>query len=115
VVTECRRRRMGNGHGCCLSAISELRAFDAVGYSVVLGYWEARKRPLKFAPGEKVNVPVAIAHFPREIPIPPRKYVERGYNVTRWTEMPKGGHFAASEEPESLANDIRAFAQQFRL
>jgi pimeloyl-ACP methyl ester carboxylesterase len=83
--------------------------------SAIRLYWEARKHPLKFAPGEKVNVPVAIAHFPREIPIPPRTYVERGYNVTRWTEMPKGGHFAAHEEPVSLADDIRAFARQFRL
>jgi pimeloyl-ACP methyl ester carboxylesterase len=83
--------------------------------SAIRLYWEGRKRPLKFAPGEKVNVPVAIAHFPREIPMPPRTYVERGYNVTRWTEMPKGGHFAAHEEPVSLANDIRAFARQFRL
>jgi pimeloyl-ACP methyl ester carboxylesterase len=83
--------------------------------SAIRLYWEGRKRPLKFAPGEKVNVPVAIAHFPREIPIPPRTYVERGYNVARWTEMPKGGHFAAHEEPVSLANDIRAFARQFRL
>lgn len=83
--------------------------------SAIRLYWEGRKRPFKFAPGERINVPVAIAHFPREIPIPPRAYVERGYNVTRWTEMPKGGHFAAHEEPASLANDIRAFAQQFRL
>jgi pimeloyl-ACP methyl ester carboxylesterase len=83
--------------------------------SAIRLYWEGRKRPLKFAPGERVSVPVAVAHFPREIPIPPRTYVERGYNVTRWTEMPNGGHFAAIEEPVMLANDIRAFARQFRL
>jgi pimeloyl-ACP methyl ester carboxylesterase len=53
---------------------------------------------------------VAIAHFPRELPIPARAYVERGYNVIRWSEMPRGGHFAALEEPELLAEDIRAFA-----
>jgi len=82
--------------------------------SAIRLYWEGRKRPLKFAPDEKVTVPVAIAHFPREIPIPPRTYVERGYNVTRWTEMPRGGHFAALEETLLLAKDIRAFAQQFR-
>jgi pimeloyl-ACP methyl ester carboxylesterase len=82
--------------------------------SAIRLYWEGRKRPLKFAPGEKINVPVGVAHFPREIPIPPRAYVERGYNVTRWAEMPSGGHFAALEEPEALANDIRAFALQFR-
>jgi len=47
-------------------------------------------------------------------PIPPRKYVERGYNVTRWSEFLTGGHFAAMEEPEALAEDIRAFTRQFR-
>jgi pimeloyl-ACP methyl ester carboxylesterase len=73
-------------------------------------YWEGRQRPLKFAAGQRVQVPVAVAHFPREIPIPPRSYVERGYNVTRWTEFARGGHFAAIEEPQALAADIRAFA-----
>ena len=75
-------------------------------------YWENRKRPLRFVAGERVEMPVAIAHFPREIPIPPRSYVERGYNVIRWTEMPAGGHFAALEEPDALADDIRAFARE---
>jgi microsomal epoxide hydrolase len=83
--------------------------------SAIRLYWEGNRRPLKFAPGERIHVPVGVAHFPREIPIPPRTYVERGYNVTRWTEMASGGHFAALEEPEALANDIRAFARQFRL
>jgi pimeloyl-ACP methyl ester carboxylesterase len=80
--------------------------------SAIRLYWENRKRPMRFAAGERVAVPVGIAHFPREIPMPPRSYVERGYNVTRWTEMPKGGHFAALEEPAALADDIRAFAWQ---
>jgi pimeloyl-ACP methyl ester carboxylesterase len=74
-------------------------------------YWEGRRRPLKFEAGERVDVPVAVAHFLREIPIPPRSYVERGYNVVRWTEFDRGGHFAALEEPVALAQDIRAFAQ----
>lgn len=77
-------------------------------------YWENRARPLKFAEAEHVNVPVGVAHFPREIPVPPRSYVERGYKVTRWTEMPRGGHFAALEEPELLAADIRAFTASLR-
>jgi pimeloyl-ACP methyl ester carboxylesterase len=77
-------------------------------------YWENRTRPLRFAAGERVVVPVGFAHFPREIPVPPRSYVERGYNVTRWTEMPRGGHFAAFEEPAALADEIRAFARTAR-
>jgi pimeloyl-ACP methyl ester carboxylesterase len=41
-------------------------------------------------------------------------WIERGYNVEQWTEMPRGGHFAAAEEPELLAKDIRAFFRRFR-
>lgn len=82
--------------------------------SAIRLYWETRRRPLRFSAGERISVPVAVAHFPREIPIPPRRYVERGYNVTRWTEMKRGGHFAALEEPEALADDIRSFSLGFR-
>jgi microsomal epoxide hydrolase len=77
-------------------------------------YWEGRRTPLQFGPGERVHVPVAVAHFPRELPMPPRSYVERGYDVVRWTEMRTGGHFAAMEEPEALAADIEIFSRQFR-
>ena len=79
--------------------------------SAIRIYWEGKQKPLKFSAAERVNVPVAVAHFRREIPIPPRSYVERGYNVVRWTEFDRGGHFAALEEPELLAQDIRAFAK----
>jgi pimeloyl-ACP methyl ester carboxylesterase len=79
--------------------------------SAIRIYWEGKQRPLKFSAAERVNVPVAVAHFRHEIPIPPRSYVERGYNVVRWTEFDRGGHFAAMEEPELLAQDIRAFAK----
>lgn len=77
-------------------------------------YFENRKAPLQFRSGEFVRVPCAIAHFPKEIPIPAPKFVERGYNVQRWTEMPRGGHFAAMEAPEALAEDIRAFFRPLR-
>jgi pimeloyl-ACP methyl ester carboxylesterase len=77
-------------------------------------YYEGRRAPLHFAEGEFVRPPCAIARFPREIYFPPRKWVERGYNVQRWTEMPRGGHFAAAEEPELLAADIRAFFRTLR-
>jgi pimeloyl-ACP methyl ester carboxylesterase len=72
-------------------------------------YWENRRRPLRFAPGERVRVPCAVALFPKEIVMPPRSWVERVYNVQRWTHMPKGGHFAAFEQPELLAQDVRVF------
>ena len=65
--------------------------------------------------GNRVEVPTAAALFPAELLAwPPRSYVERVYNVTRWTEMPRGGHFAALEEPGLLVEDIRAFARSLR-
>lgn len=78
-------------------------------------YYEGGKAPLRFGPGDFVSAPCAIARFPKETPFPPREWVERGYNVQRWTGMARGGHFAAAEEPEALAEDIRAFFRTRRL
>jgi len=65
--------------------------------------------------GRRIEVPTACALFPAEmLPWPPRSYCERMYNITRWTEMDHGGHFAALEEPELLVDDIRAFARTLR-
>jgi len=62
----------------------------------------------------RVTVPTACAVFPKEISIAPRKWVEAQYNVTRGTEMPRGGHFAAMEEPQLLVDDVRAFFRTLR-
>ena len=65
--------------------------------------------------GRRVEVPTAAALFPAEIlSWPPRSYAERVYNIVRWTEMPRGGHFAALEQPALLIDDIRAFARSLR-
>jgi pimeloyl-ACP methyl ester carboxylesterase len=65
--------------------------------------------------GRRVEVPTAVALFPAELlSWPPRSYVERVYNISRWTEMPRGGHFAALEQPDLLVEDIRAFARTLR-
>ena len=77
-------------------------------------YWEGRRRPVRFAPGQRVDVPVGVARFAKEEPMPPRKWVERCYNVQRWSEFPCGGHFAALEQPELLAQDIREFFRPLR-
>ena len=62
----------------------------------------------------RVTVPTACALFPKEITTPPRRWVEARYNLTRWTEMPRGGHFAALEQPELLVEDVRAFFRTLR-
>ncbi len=65
--------------------------------------------------GKRVEVPTAVALFPKELlSWPPRSYVERVYNIKHWTKMPRGGHFAALEEPELLIEDIRTFARTLR-
>jgi len=65
--------------------------------------------------GKRVEVPTACALFPKELlSWPPRSYVERMVNVQRWTEMPRGGHFAALEVPDLLLEDLRAFARSVR-
>jgi pimeloyl-ACP methyl ester carboxylesterase len=63
---------------------------------------------------ERVEVPTAAALFPADLPVPPREYGERAYNIQRWTNMPRGGHFAAAEEPELLAEDLRTFFRPLR-
>ncbi|WP_353642371.1 hypothetical protein [Mesorhizobium sp. WSM2239] len=71
-------------------------------------YKENRLNPIALADFPPVEVPFSVAHFPKELPPPPRSWVERGLRVVRWTEMPRGGHFAALEQPELLAEDLRA-------
>tara|TARA_B100000315_G_scaffold243193_1_gene266313 strand:+ start:85 stop:792 length:708 start_codon:yes stop_codon:yes gene_type:complete len=77
-------------------------------------YHETLNHPWNMKQGERIRVPSAMAMFPREISRPPREWGERSYNVQRWTEMPRGGHFAALEEPELLAEDVRAFFRPLR-
>ncbi len=58
---------------------------------------------------QRSQVPAAVAHFPADIAPLPRDWAERLVNVKRFTEMPRGGHFAAFEEPEVYARDLREF------
>lgn len=77
-------------------------------------YFDRAHAPRPFGPDDRVRVPCAFAMFPADIDHPPREYAERSCNVARWTEMPRGGHFAAFEEPELLAEDMRDFFRSMR-
>jgi len=77
-------------------------------------YYEHRANPPVAMRPERVEVPTAIAMFPREVMQVPRRAVERKYQVRQWTAMPVGGHFAAMEQPDALIADIRTFARAFR-
>jgi len=79
-----------------------------------LYYEDKRSTPLHFQKGDYVAVPCGIARFPKEAPLAPKRWVERGFNVQHRTEMSRGGHFAALEEPELLVEDIRSFFRAFR-
>lgn len=77
-------------------------------------YKENRQNPLIFEAGERVETPLGVAVFPKEIPMPPRSWVERVFDVQRWEHMPRGGHFAALEQPDILAEEIREFFRPLR-
>ena len=72
-------------------------------------YNENSKHPLVFKKDQYIKVPVGFAKFPKELPTPPRSYIEKGFNIQHWTTMPAGGHFAAAEQPALLAKDLIKF------
>ena len=76
-------------------------------------YYESRHAPT-LRPVRYVQVPTAGAIFPKEIYFTPRAWAESRYNIVRWTVMPRGGHFAALEEPDLLVDDVRAFFRELR-
>jgi pimeloyl-ACP methyl ester carboxylesterase len=61
-----------------------------------------------------VAVPTGVARYPKEIIRYPRSWVAQQYNLTHWVDMPRGGHFAAMEQPELFADDVRAFFRTVR-
>ena len=66
------------------------------------------------AANRRVDVPTAYQSFPKDILHPPRSLAEQAFNIQRWSVSPGGGHFAALEEPERLAEDVRAFFRSLR-
>jgi pimeloyl-ACP methyl ester carboxylesterase len=80
----------------------------SIGSSMAI-YRDSAPHPLAFVRGERLEPPLAFAAFPREISVPPPEWIARGFNLERYTMMPRGGHFAALEAPRELAGDIRAF------
>jgi microsomal epoxide hydrolase len=62
-----------------------------------------------------IGVPTGYCEFPREILRPPRAAAERVFSsIRRWSVMPRGGHFAALEQPAALAHEIRHFFRPLR-
>lgn len=61
-----------------------------------------------------VKVPTGVARFPREVMRFPRRWCEKVYDIRHWTDMPRGGHFAAMERPELFLPDVRKFFRTLR-
>ena len=78
-------------------------------HSSVRLYNENSNNPLIIGKTSFINTPTGIARFRHEEPFPPRKFIERGFNIQHWSDFPSGGHFPAMEKPELLAEDIISF------
>lgn len=74
-------------------------------------YYESRREN---AGAARITVPVGVAMFPKELARAPREWVEPRLNITHWTDMPHGGHFAALEQPALLLEDVRTFFRALR-
>jgi pimeloyl-ACP methyl ester carboxylesterase len=77
-------------------------------------YAAHRRRPPVAMRPERIDVPSAVADFPSETVRVPRSAVERKLDLVQWTEMERGGHFAAMEQPEALTADVRRFFRGIR-
>ena len=73
-------------------------------------YWENFRR----FPPQRVPVPTGVAAFPKEIIKCAPSWAARRYDLRRWTDLPRGGHFAALEQPGPLVAEIRAFFRELR-
>ena len=78
-------------------------------------YYARMHRPWPVPDNAKIAVPTGYSEFPREMLRPPRSLAARTYtDIRRWTVMARGGHFAAMEQPEALAAEIREFFRPLR-
>jgi pimeloyl-ACP methyl ester carboxylesterase len=77
-------------------------------------YWESRHSGMWNEAPAFVAIPTGVARYPKEVVRYPRTWVERQYNVTHWVDMPRGGHFAAMEQPMLFVENLRRFFRSVR-
>ena len=82
--------------------------------SARLYHEDGLQSPPQLSAGQYIEVPAGVATFPKDLTYPPHELGERFLRIARWTEMPRGGHFAALEVPELLVEDLRAFLRPLR-
>jgi microsomal epoxide hydrolase len=77
-------------------------------------YYERRNSPETMVPQGRVTVPTGVANYPGELIRTLRPHAERYFNITHWTELPRGGHFPAMEVPDIFVADLQAFFRPLR-
>ena len=78
-------------------------------------YYARMHGPWPIPDGATIDVPTGYSEFPREILRPPRSLAERTFtDLRRWSVMARGGHFAALEQPDALAEEVRALFRPLR-
>lgn len=82
--------------------------------SAIRIYYETMRHPSNNS-SKKIEIPTAVAIFPGDLIPAPKEFANRFFNVQQWTEMPRGGHFAAMEQPELLAEDVRKFVKKLNV
>jgi pimeloyl-ACP methyl ester carboxylesterase len=84
-------------------------------WSAIRIYSESYYHPWELQAGQRIEVPTAVAAYPDEIVPIVRKRAEKYYNLVRFTEFPKGGHFAVYERAQEMADDLRDFFRPLRM
>jgi pimeloyl-ACP methyl ester carboxylesterase len=88
----------------------------ATGASAARLYWESLRQVndwISRSAGDPVAVPTGCSVFPKELQRPSRRWAEKRFpDIRYWNEPPRGGHFAAFEQPELFVDEVRSF---FRL
>jgi pimeloyl-ACP methyl ester carboxylesterase len=79
-------------------------------------YWESWRSPVRLAHDRipAIEPPTGIAVFPNDLVFVPKSLAEKYTNLQQWTVMPRGGHFAAAEEPDLVVDDIRSLFRGLR-
>lgn len=78
-------------------------------------YYARMHGPWPIPEGSMIDVPTGYCEFPHEILRPPRSLAAPTYtDIRRWSVMPRGGHFAAMEQPAALAHELREFFRPLR-
>ena len=86
----------------------------SIGTSIQLYYEAFHDTSMRLNPNERIEVPAGFAAFPGEMFAAIRPWAERALDIRHWSTPPRGGHFAAMEEPELFVEDVRTFFRTLR-